>query len=118
MADDLRIVGVEKMSAVTAALKAAPKELRRSVYASLGRAAKPLGELARDEARSVLPSGLGGEIADSMKIRAVVRFSANPRVTLKATATSAATSAFRKQKTRHIRKLRKRQKAWRAANGG
>lgn len=114
---DIRVggSGLERMRALAADFKAAPLKMRREAYAALGRAAQPLGDLARQSAAETLPrgGGLAADVSKGMKIRVQSRFGANPRIKLVASQASTASSIFKKARRKSVRATRKRQEAWR-----
>ena len=111
--------GNDQLRRIRAGLKGASKETKREIYRSLQRLSKPLAEAARQGARDTLPKsgGLADYIAGAT-IRATVTAGANPDLKLKATQVSQASKAHRKARAADKRKVRKRAKAWEAAQGG
>lgn len=107
---DLRITGQDKMRALAAELKEAPKELQREIRKSLRGVAAPLTELARENLAEYLPKrgGLSADLSGALKVASTVTGSSNPTLKLKASAESAGGRAFRKARRADVRRSRKR----------
>ena len=100
-------------------LKQAPKELRREAYRALEHSAEPLKIAARVGAQDYLPKagGLAARVSTAT-IRAKLRGGKNPGLRLEASQTGVSAARFAKARSADKRAVRKRQKAFREAQGG
>jgi hypothetical protein len=85
---DLQIKGAEKFGEVAKALKqAGDKELRKELYSSINRAAKPMTKAVKESMPAYLPRGYALELSKTVKISVRRRASGkNPAVYLVAKA--------------------------------
>lgn len=105
MVVELKVQGVDKLSAVTKALRQyGDKDLRKDLYAGINRAVKPLGQDVRDKLRAFLPNGYADELYDTLRIKAVRRATGGGvGVRLNATAKSAKVRARKGRRSRPAR---------------
>jgi len=115
--EDLRIVGLEKLEALSEDLRLASKDLRREILKSLRAVTTPLGERAEKNLRELHPSAYGADSAAALKVRATVRTGGRPSVRLKGTAETNAGKSFRLARRKSVRAARRSARSWAGGRG-